>query len=109
MLAASKNSAYSPAPETYSFTRNTQPLEFQVEALEEKQRNELSPHTKVESFSGFREEVGNEFPTLQNHFTSGPHFTDDEKGTYLFGSKVSLNESFIWVKNLFNFLLILPI
>ncbi|KAG7033104.1 DExH-box ATP-dependent RNA helicase DExH17, partial [Cucurbita argyrosperma subsp. argyrosperma] len=80
VLAASKNSAYSPAPETYSFTRNTQPLEFQVEALEEKQRNELSPHTKVESFSGFREEVGNEFRTLQNHFPSGPHFMDDEKG-----------------------------
>lgn len=85
MLAASKHSAYTSASEAYNLTRNAQQLELQVEALEEKQRNELSPHAKVDSFSGFEEELGdNEYLTLQTHVISEPHFTDDDKGMYPF-------------------------
>lgn len=85
MLAASKNNAHSPAAVTYSLTKNKQPLELQVEALEEKHRIELSPHAKLDSFSGFRDEVqNNEYVTQQSHITSGPRFIDDDKGMYLF-------------------------
>ncbi|XP_022134426.1 DExH-box ATP-dependent RNA helicase DExH17 [Momordica charantia] len=80
VLGASKNRAYLPAPEAYSLTRNMQQIELQVEALEEKQRNEPSPHANVDSFSGFREELGNQYLTLQNHITSGSHEKDDNKG-----------------------------
>ncbi|TYK03118.1 ATP-dependent DNA helicase MER3-like protein [Cucumis melo var. makuwa] len=80
MLAASKNNAHSPAAVTYSLTKNKQPLELQVEALEEKHRIELSPHAKLDSFSGFRDEVqNNEYVTQQSHITSGPRFIDDDK------------------------------
>lgn len=95
MLAASKNSAHSPAPVTYSLTKNKQPLELQIEALEEKRRNELSPHAKVDSFSGFKEELqNNEYLTLQSHITSGPHFMDDNKGMYLFALNIVLEWKF---------------
>ncbi|XP_008458786.1 DExH-box ATP-dependent RNA helicase DExH17 isoform X4 [Cucumis melo] len=100
MLAASKNNAHSPAAVTYSLTKNKQPLELQVEALEEKHRIELSPHAKLDSFSGFRDEVqNNEYVTQQSHITSGPRFIDDDKGesgVQREGSKIIVTEETIF-------------
>ncbi|XP_038890739.1 DExH-box ATP-dependent RNA helicase DExH17 [Benincasa hispida] len=100
VLAASKSSAHSPAPVTYSLTNNKQPLELQVEALEVTQRNELSPHANVDSFSAFRKELrNNEYLTLQSHITSKRHFMDVDKGDFGLqteGSKIIVTEETIF-------------